>query len=254
MNNEIKSEATGLNENQTVIPNYVNTIFPAVSSIVITNETKNNESLTAFETTIVTTSLELNDSITEKLSTPKSLNGLNDSTSTEMSNVGSYFVENRNLPNLIFNDGRFDIPAKTFLPAPISSSTMPPPYRRNYGSVSLPEYHNQYPYDNRQYPDYSGYYNQANNYLPHRTSGYFQSHEQNRNPYFHVWNRTRQADFQSGQTYMMDPNAFEKKTIIALPPIQLPPAVLARPVFNVRRNIHLRKFKGIFYQYTLHVY
>lgn len=155
-------------------------------------------------------------------------------TSSEIS-VGSYYAENKN-----FGDFSRDI---RLLPAPISSSTVSPyvPYRRNY--VPAPATPNHYPsYDQPRYTGYTNYRDDR------RYNDYYQRAEYNRN--YPAWNQSQVLQVpQSNQMYVMDPmNAYrsaERKTVIALPPVQLPPVPPTyRPMYSSRRHNFVHMFKG----------
>lgn len=202
------------------------------SSITVVTVTKAAEtSVINFENSTI--SSQLNDSIAEESNKQNT-----ESSSTEANNVKSYFVENHNIPGFIYEDARLEVPAKTFLPPPISSSTLPPVYQRNYESAP-PSYYNHY---DRQYQSYTPY---NRNYLPYQQYGteYFQTQEQQRNTYYNEWNRTRPMDEHSGHSYHADPNPFNRRTIIALPPIQLPPPVTPRQTIISGRSKY-KTFKG----------
>lgn len=203
------------------------------ASITIVTVTRAAETgVINFENSTITS--QLNDSVAEESNKQNT-----ESSSTEENNVKSYFVENHNIPGFIYEDARFEVPAKTFLPPPISSSTLPPAYQRNY-EPTPPPYYNQY---DRQYQSYTPY---NRNYLPYQQYGteYFQTQEQQRNTYYNEWNRSRpMMDERSGQMYHADPNPFNRRTIIALPPIQLPPPVTPRQTIISGRSKH-KTFKG----------
>lgn len=129
---------------------------------------------------------------------------------------------------------------------------MQPPssYRQPYQAYSG---QNPYPYDGRSYMDAGRSFGQQPNYQPavpqYRTGYNYQSQEQLRNSYYQEWNRSRPNDYTivGGQNYVADPNTFERRTVYALPPIQLPP-VGPRPPTTFSRNSYNRiKQKGIAY-------
>lgn len=244
---QIEKSIDSVISNYTQLPTMVTNT--SSTTAVPMNETTETSSL---KTTTTTDFVQkLNDSLAVE-SVPETTKQPLESIAIESSSVGSYFVENRNLPDFVLQDARYDIPAKTFLPPPIGSSTMQPPpsYRRPYQAYPNQNPNpNLYPYDGRSYVDPGRSFAQQPNYQPsyqppsqqYRT-GYYQSQEQLRNSYYQEWNRSRPNDYSmmAGQNYVADPNTFERRTVYALPPIQLPPAVAPRPPTTYSRNSYNR--------------
>lgn len=178
--------ATQSNSNSTVETTEIAENATATESSIGTNSTS----------TAATVDRATNDSVADESNRPAGT----ETNVAESSSVGSYFVENRNLPGVWFRDVRLDSLADTYFPSPISSSTMPPPILRGRTPPTSPS--------PRQYE----YHTEYNN--PAHQAGYYQSQEQSRNVYYHVWNRTApQLDYRA--------NSGAGKTIIALPPVQL---------------------------------
>lgn len=156
--------------------------------------------------------------------------------SSEIS-VGSYYAENRN-----FGDFSRDI---RLLPAPISSSTVSPyvPYRQNYVPPPVTPNHHPY-YDQPRYNGYSTYRDDRR-----YRNDYYQQYNRN----YPAWNQSYVQTPQSSQMYIMDPmNAYrppERKTFIALPPVQLPPVPpTSRAAYaSSRRHNYVHMFKGTTY-------
>lgn len=236
------------------------TMIVDATSTSVAPSNRTTESSSSKTTSSTDFAQKLNDSLAVE-SIPETTKQPPESGATESSSVGSYFVENRNLPDFVLNDARYDIPAKTFLPPPIGSSTMQPPpsYHQPYQTYHQNPNSNPHPYDGRSYMDPSRSFGQQPNYQPNYQSnyqqpsqqyrtGYYQTQEQLRNSYYQEWNRSRPNDYSmmGGQNYVADPNTFERRTVYALPPIQLPPAVAPRPPTTFSRNTYNRnQYEGI---------
>lgn len=203
---------------------------------IMTNDSQINQttvSATTVETTtkVITTTADLRSEPSQRV-----IYTDNYQTSSEIS-VGSYYAENKN-----FGDFSRDI---RLLPAPISSSTVSPyvPYRRNYVPPAPASPNYPYTYDQPRYTDYTNYRDDRR----YRNDYYQQRTDYNRN--YPSWNQSQMQMPQSSQMYVVDPmNAYrqaERKTVIALPPVQLPPMPPTyRPMYSSRRQNLVHMFKG----------